>query len=71
MNELRAPILGLLHRNEAMTTTDLAISLKAYREHVQRTLHRMDDAGDVIMKNGFYKLSEKARKEWAKSEQDV
>jgi hypothetical protein len=29
---------------------------------VQDALHRLDDAGTVIMRNGWYKLSAKARR---------
>jgi DNA-binding transcriptional regulator PaaX len=28
---------------------------------VQNTLHKMDDDGDILMRNGWYRLSEKRR----------
>ena len=32
------------------------------RDEVQKTLHQMDDDGDVIMSLGWYRLSEVAKK---------
>jgi predicted transcriptional regulator len=40
-----------------MMAQDLGLS----RRDVQTELHKMDDAGDVIMRCGWYRLSEKAK----------
>jgi len=40
-----------------MMAQDLGLS----RRDVQTELHKMDDPGDVIMRCGWYRLSEKAK----------
>ena len=38
-------------------------SRHADRATLQAALHQMDDAGDVLMRNGIYRISERARAE--------
>lgn len=39
----------------------IANDLRLPQREVQEALHQMDDDGDVIMRNGWYRLSEAAR----------
>lgn len=42
-----------------MVASDLGLS----QREVQDMLHKLDDEGDLLMKNGWYRLSEKAKKD--------
>ena len=50
-------------RNIAATATEIAETIDADPAEVQATLIEMDDAGDVLMRNGWYRLSEHAKGE--------
>ena len=41
-----------------MVASDLGLSQRT----VQEMLHKMDDDGDLLMRNSWYRLSEKAKK---------
>ena len=42
-----------------MVASDLGLS----QREVQEMLHKMDDDGDLLMKNGWYRISERAKKD--------
>jgi hypothetical protein len=42
-----------------MVASDLGLG----KREVQDMLHKMDDDGDLLMKNGWYRLSERAKKD--------
>lgn len=50
-------------RNIAATATEIAETIKADPAEVQATLIEMDDAGDVLMRNGWYRLSEHGKEQ--------
>jgi len=41
----------------ATTVPQICKAVVAHRDEVQAALHEMDDAGKVMMRNGFYRLS--------------
>ena len=41
-----------------MVASDLGLS----QREVQEILHKMDDEGELLMKNGWYRISERAKK---------
>ena len=47
--------------NCVMTANELAWQLHISQADVQRELHRLDDAGVVLMTNGYYRLSEASK----------
>jgi len=61
MTPLQQNILSALRRANALTASEVARDIEAHRGQVQAALHEMDDAGQVIMRNGFYRLAEAAR----------
>jgi predicted transcriptional regulator len=50
-------ILFLFYSEHSHTTLEISSVVGELPEVVQKTLHKMDDRGDVIMKNGLYKIS--------------
>ena len=50
-------------RDVAASAVEIAEATKADPAEVQATLIEMDDAGDVLMRNGWYRLSEHAKGE--------
>jgi hypothetical protein len=42
-----------------MVASDLGLG----KREVQDMLHKLDDEGDLLMKNGWYRLSERAKKD--------
>jgi predicted transcriptional regulator len=46
----------------ASTAQEIADDINATSAHVQAALIEMDDAGDVLMRNGWYRLSERVRR---------
>ena len=42
-----------------MVASDLGLS----QREVQKMLHKMDDDGDLLMRNSWYRLSERAKKD--------
>jgi hypothetical protein len=49
----------------ASTVQEIAVDIvDATSADVQAALIEMDDAGDVLMRNGWYRLSERARGDW-------
>jgi predicted transcriptional regulator len=60
MTNLKAQIKTQL-LDGASTAQEIADDINATSAHVQAALIEMDDAGDVLMRNGWYRLSERAR----------
>jgi DNA-binding transcriptional regulator PaaX len=58
---MRNTLLGYLRiipsANAEMMARDLGFS----QREVQKTLHQMDDDGEVIMRQGWYRISEAAK----------
>jgi DNA-binding transcriptional regulator PaaX len=58
---MRDTLLGYLRiipsANAEMMARDLGFS----QREVQKTLHQMDDDGDVILRHGWYRISEAAK----------
>jgi predicted transcriptional regulator len=46
----------------ASTAQEIADDINATSSDVQTVLIEMDDAGDVLMRNGWYRLSERVRR---------
>jgi predicted transcriptional regulator len=46
----------------ASTAQEIADDINATSADVQAVLIEMDDAGDVLMRNGWYRLSERVRR---------
>lgn len=69
MTDARRAILTYLRLVPAadaqMIADDLALmgNQTVTRDEVQTVLHGMDDDGDVLMRNGVYRISERARAE--------
>ena len=61
MDDLRPTILSYLRIIPAANTDMIARELGLSHRDVQDTLHRMDDAGDVFLRCGWYRLSEAAK----------
>lgn len=62
MTKLRDRIITLLNYIPGGDAHMIAEDLQEDSYQVQLILHRMDDDGDVIMRNGFYRLSKSAEK---------
>jgi len=63
MTTLHKNILAELRQANALTATEIAKAVNARRDCVQAALHHLDDAGKVILRNGFYRTSEAAKVE--------
>ena len=61
MTELDTRIMSALAQANALTVPEICRDADSAREATQRALHTLDDAGHVILRNGFYRLSEAAR----------
>jgi len=61
MTTLHKNIISELRQANALTTTEIAIAVNAHQDLVQEALHDLDDEGQVIMRNGFYRASEAAK----------
>ena len=61
MDDLRQTILAYLRIIPAASTDMMARELGLSHRDVQTTLHQMDDDGDVFLRCGWYRLSEKAK----------
>lgn len=61
MTPLQQNILRVLRRANALTPGEIAHEVTADRQSVQEALHELDDAGAVLLRNGFYRLSESER----------
>lgn len=62
---LQAQIVAIMARLPMMSYTagEIAGALDGvHRDDVQAALRRMDDAGRVLMRNGWYRLSEAERR---------
>ena len=58
---MKQDILIYLFSNNGASAGDIALNTGHHPREVQDLLIQMDDAGDVIMKNGMYRLSEVSR----------
>lgn len=55
-------IMRVMRQANALTVTEIALAVTAHRDCVQAALHHLDDAGKVILRNGFYRASEAAKR---------
>lgn len=53
--------MSYLFKNKIASTVTIAQQIGAHQREVQALLIQMDDAGDVLMRNGIYWISEAAR----------
>jgi predicted transcriptional regulator len=58
---MKQDILIYLFSNNGASAGDIALNTGHHPREVQDLLIQMDDDGDVIMKNGMYRLSEVSR----------
>lgn len=58
---MKQEILIYLFQNEGASAGAIAQEIGAHPREVQDLLIQMDDAGDVLMKGGIYRISEAAR----------
>ena len=58
---MRDDILRLLRIIPGATAAMIAEDLGLECREVQEALHRMDDDGDVILRSGWYRISEAAK----------
>lgn len=58
---MKQNILIYLFSNNGASAGDIALNTGHHPREVQDLLIQMDDVGDVIMKNGMYRLSEVSR----------
>lgn len=58
---MKQDILIYLFSNNGASAGDIAMNTGHHPREVQDLLIQMDDDGDVLMKNGVYRLSEVAR----------
>jgi len=62
MTELETMIMAAIPPGFALRTAAIRDAVGASHIAVQHALHRLDDAGHVIMRQGYYQLSEAAKK---------
>jgi len=58
---MKQDILIYLFTAHGASSGDIAQGISGHPREIQDLLIEMDDAGDVIMRNGFYRLSEISR----------
>jgi len=58
---MRDTLLAYLRIIPAASAEMMAQEMGLNPREVQQTLHRMDDDGDVILRSGWYRLSEAAK----------
>jgi len=58
---MKQDILIYLLQNESASAGTIAQEIGREPREVQGLLIQMDDAGDVLMRNGIYRISEAAR----------
>ena len=58
---MKQEILIYLFQNEGASAGTIAQEIGGHPREVQDLLIQMDDAGEVLMKNGIYRISEVAR----------
>lgn len=63
MTPLQQDIMRLLRTTNALTVPEISSSVTHPCQAVQEALHGLDDAGQVFMRNGFYRASEFARRD--------
>jgi hypothetical protein len=61
MHGMKQDILIYLFSNNGASAGDIAMNTGHHPREVQDLLIEMDDAGEVIMRLGFYRLSEVSR----------
>ena len=65
MTPLQQNIMRVLRQANALTAGEICLAVTANRKDVQPALHDLDEAGHVMMRNGFYRASEAARAQMA------
>jgi len=63
MTDIQRRILRTIRARQACDTTQICLDMQAHRDIVQAELHRLDDAGRVAYRNGFYHMSERTKGE--------
>lgn len=63
MTPLKQNIMRVLRSANALTAGEIAMDITAHRDVVQAALHELDDSGHVLMRHGFYRVSEFARRD--------
>ncbi len=61
MTKLHSRIMSELAQANALTCGEICRAIDAATSATQTALHELDDGGHVMMRNGFYRLSEAAR----------
>jgi len=54
-------IKRLLRQANALTLTEIAMEVGAHRVDTVQALHELQDADEVILRDGFCRIAEKAR----------
>lgn len=67
---MKNDILIYLLKTPSASAGQISQEIEKHPRDVQNLLIQMDDNGDVIMKNGFYRISEVARLKALKSLDD-
>jgi len=62
-NDLRETLLAYFAIVPSACADMAASDLGLGQREVQDMLHKLDDEGDLLMKNGWYRLSERAKKD--------
>lgn len=57
MTELQTRILAAIQLSERLTVATIAFRSGADTQATQKALHDLDDSGQVLMRNGLYRLS--------------
>lgn len=63
MTPARDRIASLLRQANALTVYEVATITNTTAQDAQTILREMDEAGEAIMRNGFYRASEKLKAE--------
>jgi len=62
-NDLRETLLAYFAIVPSACADMAASDLGLGQREVQDMLHKLDDEGDLLMKNGWYRLSERTKKD--------
>lgn len=61
---MRDKLMTYLRIVPAASAEMMAHELNLPHDQVQKTLHQMDDDGEVILRLGWYRMSERARRNY-------
>lgn len=68
---MKQDILIYLFTAHGASAGEIALGVSGHPREVQDLMIEMDDAGEVIMRNGFYRLSEISRSKAIKKFDDL